>query len=183
MLYLKKSTVKHCHYCYYLLGINDQGLYRVVGVSSKVQKLLTLMIGKWKSLPLWCATSAVVLSFWPTLNKTGSLQSKSSHFLAFASLKYHLGSFSCAHAWIRTSITFLDFLGSHFVFNLFSRNSCSVALVFCYFLCSLNAFWFPASPAETHRLSAPCSEWKQTQDTAILLSAYSPKPSSLPLML
>uniref|UniRef100_A0A8C8LP73 Rho GTPase activating protein 10 n=1 Tax=Oncorhynchus tshawytscha TaxID=74940 RepID=A0A8C8LP73_ONCTS len=27
-------------------GINDQGLYRVVGVSSKVQKLLSLMIGK-----------------------------------------------------------------------------------------------------------------------------------------
>uniref|UniRef100_A0A674NME0 Rho GTPase-activating protein 10 n=1 Tax=Takifugu rubripes TaxID=31033 RepID=A0A674NME0_TAKRU len=27
-------------------GINDQGLYRVVGVSSKVQKLLNLMIGK-----------------------------------------------------------------------------------------------------------------------------------------
>uniref|UniRef100_A0A8C9Y2F6 Rho GTPase activating protein 10 n=1 Tax=Sander lucioperca TaxID=283035 RepID=A0A8C9Y2F6_SANLU len=32
------------HYCYYLLGIDDQGLYRVVGVSSKVQKLLLLMI-------------------------------------------------------------------------------------------------------------------------------------------
>uniref|UniRef100_A0A665TZZ8 Rho GTPase activating protein 10 n=1 Tax=Echeneis naucrates TaxID=173247 RepID=A0A665TZZ8_ECHNA len=30
-------------------GINDQGLYRVVGVSSKVQKLLSLMIGKLKS--------------------------------------------------------------------------------------------------------------------------------------
>uniref|UniRef100_A0A8C7HQ98 Rho GTPase activating protein 10 n=1 Tax=Oncorhynchus kisutch TaxID=8019 RepID=A0A8C7HQ98_ONCKI len=29
-----------------LSGINDQGLYRVVGVSSKVQKLLSLMIGK-----------------------------------------------------------------------------------------------------------------------------------------
>uniref|UniRef100_A0A6Q2X345 Rho GTPase activating protein 10 n=1 Tax=Esox lucius TaxID=8010 RepID=A0A6Q2X345_ESOLU len=28
----------------FLLGINDQGLYRVVGVSSKVQKLLSLMI-------------------------------------------------------------------------------------------------------------------------------------------
>lgn len=27
-------------------GINDQGLYRVVGVSSRVQKLLSLMIGK-----------------------------------------------------------------------------------------------------------------------------------------
>uniref|UniRef100_A0A8C9Y0W1 Rho GTPase activating protein 10 n=1 Tax=Sander lucioperca TaxID=283035 RepID=A0A8C9Y0W1_SANLU len=36
------------HYCYYLLGIDDQGLYRVVGVSSKVQKLLLLMIGKLK---------------------------------------------------------------------------------------------------------------------------------------
>uniref|UniRef100_A0A672Z1M0 Rho GTPase activating protein 10 n=1 Tax=Sphaeramia orbicularis TaxID=375764 RepID=A0A672Z1M0_9TELE len=33
---------KKCHY--YLSGINDQGLYRVVGVSSKVQKLLSLMI-------------------------------------------------------------------------------------------------------------------------------------------
>uniref|UniRef100_A0A665TZ40 Rho GTPase activating protein 10 n=1 Tax=Echeneis naucrates TaxID=173247 RepID=A0A665TZ40_ECHNA len=32
-----------------LLCINDQGLYRVVGVSSKVQKLLSLMIGKLKS--------------------------------------------------------------------------------------------------------------------------------------
>uniref|UniRef100_A0A671US67 Rho GTPase activating protein 10 n=1 Tax=Sparus aurata TaxID=8175 RepID=A0A671US67_SPAAU len=30
--------------CYYSSGINDQGLYRVVGVSSKVQKLLSLMI-------------------------------------------------------------------------------------------------------------------------------------------
>lgn len=30
-------------------GINDQGLYRVVGVSSKVQKLLSLMIGKLNS--------------------------------------------------------------------------------------------------------------------------------------
>ena len=29
-----------------LVGINDQGLYRVVGVSSKVQKLLSLMIGE-----------------------------------------------------------------------------------------------------------------------------------------
>uniref|UniRef100_A0A8C4ZZK7 Rho GTPase activating protein 10 n=1 Tax=Gadus morhua TaxID=8049 RepID=A0A8C4ZZK7_GADMO len=29
-----------------LVGINDQGLYRVVGVSSKVQKLLALMIGE-----------------------------------------------------------------------------------------------------------------------------------------
>lgn len=50
----------NCHYCIvsnmqvevysfyycYILGINDQGLYRVVGVSSKVQKLLSLMIGK-----------------------------------------------------------------------------------------------------------------------------------------
>lgn len=26
-------------------GINDQGLYRVVGVSSKVQRLLTLLMG------------------------------------------------------------------------------------------------------------------------------------------
>uniref|UniRef100_A0A4W6EQ60 Rho GTPase activating protein 10 n=1 Tax=Lates calcarifer TaxID=8187 RepID=A0A4W6EQ60_LATCA len=34
-------------------GINDQGLYRVVGVSSKVQKLLSLMIGKLKSV-LFC---------------------------------------------------------------------------------------------------------------------------------
>uniref|UniRef100_A0A671UTN0 Rho GTPase activating protein 10 n=1 Tax=Sparus aurata TaxID=8175 RepID=A0A671UTN0_SPAAU len=38
-------------------GINDQGLYRVVGVSSKVQKLLSLMIGKLKSIlfffPFW----------------------------------------------------------------------------------------------------------------------------------
>uniref|UniRef100_A0A8C2IYX9 Rho GTPase activating protein 10 n=1 Tax=Cyprinus carpio TaxID=7962 RepID=A0A8C2IYX9_CYPCA len=30
-------------------GINDQGLYRVVGVSSKVQKLLSFMIGKFTS--------------------------------------------------------------------------------------------------------------------------------------
>lgn len=29
-----------------IAGINDQGLYRVGGVSSKVQKLLSLMIGK-----------------------------------------------------------------------------------------------------------------------------------------
>lgn len=36
-------------------GINDQGLYRVVGVSSKVQKLLTLMIGKQNVLkPYFC---------------------------------------------------------------------------------------------------------------------------------
>lgn len=27
------------------IGINDQGLYRVVGVSSKVQRLLSLLIG------------------------------------------------------------------------------------------------------------------------------------------
>uniref|UniRef100_A0AAY5EH48 Rho GTPase activating protein 10 n=1 Tax=Electrophorus electricus TaxID=8005 RepID=A0AAY5EH48_ELEEL len=32
--------------CVLSAGINDQGLYRVVGVSSKVQKLLNLMIGK-----------------------------------------------------------------------------------------------------------------------------------------
>uniref|UniRef100_A0A672G0L6 Rho GTPase activating protein 10 n=1 Tax=Salarias fasciatus TaxID=181472 RepID=A0A672G0L6_SALFA len=32
------------NYCAFPLGINDQGLYRVVGVSSKVQKLLSLMI-------------------------------------------------------------------------------------------------------------------------------------------
>lgn len=32
--------------CCLMSGINDQGLYRVVGVSSKVQKLLTLMIGE-----------------------------------------------------------------------------------------------------------------------------------------
>lgn len=32
--------------CHLLPGINDLGLYRVVGVSSKVQKLLTLMIGE-----------------------------------------------------------------------------------------------------------------------------------------
>lgn len=37
--------VYYFYYCY-ILGINDQGLYRVVGVSSKVQKLLSLMIGK-----------------------------------------------------------------------------------------------------------------------------------------
>lgn len=45
------------HCCYYSSGINDQGLYRVVGVSSKVQKLLSLMIGKLKSIlfffPFW----------------------------------------------------------------------------------------------------------------------------------
>lgn len=35
-------------FCYYSsLGINDQGLYRVGGVSSKVQKLLSLMIGEY----------------------------------------------------------------------------------------------------------------------------------------
>lgn len=28
-----------------IIGINDQGLYRVVGVSSKVQRLLTLLMG------------------------------------------------------------------------------------------------------------------------------------------
>uniref|UniRef100_A0A671US64 Rho GTPase-activating protein 10 n=1 Tax=Sparus aurata TaxID=8175 RepID=A0A671US64_SPAAU len=33
-------------------GINDQGLYRVVGVSSKVQKLLSLMIGKLNEVDL-----------------------------------------------------------------------------------------------------------------------------------
>uniref|UniRef100_A0A8C8M9G8 Rho GTPase activating protein 10 n=1 Tax=Oncorhynchus tshawytscha TaxID=74940 RepID=A0A8C8M9G8_ONCTS len=38
-----KEPVKPCKLCL-LTGINDQGLYRVVGVSSKVQKLLSLMI-------------------------------------------------------------------------------------------------------------------------------------------
>lgn len=28
-----------------IIGINDQGLYRVVGVSSKVQRLLSLLMG------------------------------------------------------------------------------------------------------------------------------------------
>uniref|UniRef100_A0A8C5DI71 Rho GTPase activating protein 10 n=1 Tax=Gouania willdenowi TaxID=441366 RepID=A0A8C5DI71_GOUWI len=37
-------NIKFFDYCYHFLGINDQGLYRVVGVSSKVQKLLSLMI-------------------------------------------------------------------------------------------------------------------------------------------
>lgn len=36
--------------CHLILGINDVGLYRVVGVSSKVQKLLTLMIGKFQEV-------------------------------------------------------------------------------------------------------------------------------------
>lgn len=30
---------------FYIIGINDQGLYRVVGVSSKVQRLLSLLMG------------------------------------------------------------------------------------------------------------------------------------------
>uniref|UniRef100_A0A9J7XGM9 Rho GTPase activating protein 10 n=1 Tax=Cyprinus carpio carpio TaxID=630221 RepID=A0A9J7XGM9_CYPCA len=34
-------------------GINDQGLYRVVGVSSKVQKLLSFMIGKFTASEDW----------------------------------------------------------------------------------------------------------------------------------
>uniref|UniRef100_A0AAQ4P1M4 Rho GTPase activating protein 10 n=1 Tax=Gasterosteus aculeatus aculeatus TaxID=481459 RepID=A0AAQ4P1M4_GASAC len=38
-------------------GINDQGLYRVVGVSSKVQKLLSLMIGKYNSNEVDLSTS------------------------------------------------------------------------------------------------------------------------------
>lgn len=41
-----KQVEVYYFYCCYILGINDQGLYRVVGVSSKVQKLLSLMIGK-----------------------------------------------------------------------------------------------------------------------------------------
>uniref|UniRef100_A0A8C4HI71 Rho GTPase activating protein 10 n=1 Tax=Dicentrarchus labrax TaxID=13489 RepID=A0A8C4HI71_DICLA len=42
---LKSAMQINFHYYYYYLsGINDQGLYRVVGVSSKVQKLLSLMI-------------------------------------------------------------------------------------------------------------------------------------------
>lgn len=36
--------------CHVILGINDLGLYRVVGVSSKVQKLLTLMIGEFQEV-------------------------------------------------------------------------------------------------------------------------------------
>uniref|UniRef100_A0A4W5MNC8 Rho GTPase activating protein 10 n=1 Tax=Hucho hucho TaxID=62062 RepID=A0A4W5MNC8_9TELE len=39
-----KEPVRPCKLCCLLSGINDQGLYRVVGVSSKVQKLLSLMI-------------------------------------------------------------------------------------------------------------------------------------------
>ncbi len=41
-------------------GINDQGLYRVVGVSSKVQKLLSLMIGKFSHIWLLCKCSSVL---------------------------------------------------------------------------------------------------------------------------
>lgn len=41
-------------------GINDQGLYRVVGVSSKVQKLLSLMIGKFSLIWLLCKCSSVL---------------------------------------------------------------------------------------------------------------------------
>uniref|UniRef100_A0A3B1JM16 Rho GTPase activating protein 10 n=1 Tax=Astyanax mexicanus TaxID=7994 RepID=A0A3B1JM16_ASTMX len=45
-----------------LTGINDQGLYRVVGVSSKVQKLLSLMIGNVFNLSL-----SLSLSFYRSL--------------------------------------------------------------------------------------------------------------------
>jgi len=34
------------YFFFFFAGINDQGLYRVVGVSSKVQKLVSFMIGK-----------------------------------------------------------------------------------------------------------------------------------------
>uniref|UniRef100_A0A8C6TXQ5 Rho GTPase activating protein 10 n=1 Tax=Neogobius melanostomus TaxID=47308 RepID=A0A8C6TXQ5_9GOBI len=47
-----KEKSLFCHFNVFLLffvGINDQGLYRVVGVSSKVQKLLLLMIDEKKN--------------------------------------------------------------------------------------------------------------------------------------
>uniref|UniRef100_A0A671UTN6 Rho GTPase activating protein 10 n=1 Tax=Sparus aurata TaxID=8175 RepID=A0A671UTN6_SPAAU len=40
------------YHCILFNSINDQGLYRVVGVSSKVQKLLSLMIGKLNEVDL-----------------------------------------------------------------------------------------------------------------------------------
>uniref|UniRef100_A0A6Q2YGY6 Rho GTPase activating protein 10 n=1 Tax=Esox lucius TaxID=8010 RepID=A0A6Q2YGY6_ESOLU len=42
--FLADRYLHHIPCSVFLLGINDQGLYRVVGVSSKVQKLLSLMI-------------------------------------------------------------------------------------------------------------------------------------------
>lgn len=81
--FIKKSLTQiKLHYCYYLSGINDQGLYRVVGVSSKVQKLLSLMIGKLKSILfvlLW--KYIFITSCWKELNKVNFLIYMLLHYL------------------------------------------------------------------------------------------------------
>ncbi len=54
------NRVPNCYYKTFFIftGINDQGLFRVVGVSSKVQKLLCLMIGKFSLIWLLCKCSS-----------------------------------------------------------------------------------------------------------------------------
>lgn len=60
--------------CYYWLGINDQGLYRTGGVSSKVQKLLSLMIGEFSVFSHLRYTNVDKLKLWLVKKKQVSMR-------------------------------------------------------------------------------------------------------------
>uniref|UniRef100_A0A8D0GJ52 Rho GTPase activating protein 10 n=1 Tax=Sphenodon punctatus TaxID=8508 RepID=A0A8D0GJ52_SPHPU len=69
-----------------LIGINDQGLYRVVGVSSKVQRLLSLLMGMplfYNNFSLLKTSAIFYIPFFPVHVESGSPESRVNaiHFL------------------------------------------------------------------------------------------------------